>query len=69
MPQALQLVAPAAASVSVTEPTEQTAHSIVDARLNWPSKHSVHVVADGALSVSVVDPSGHRVQDCVELAL
>jgi hypothetical protein len=44
---------------SVVDPAAQAAQAIVDTELYSPDAHAVHVVADAAASLSVIDPDGH----------
>jgi len=61
MAQAVQLVAPVAASVLVTEPAPQLAQAMVEAVLYVPAAHGVQVVAPAPVSVFVTEPAGQGV--------
>ena len=66
----MQLLAFAAASVSVTEPAGHVVHATVDTLLYCPAAHAVHVVVPPVTPTALVtDPGPHTVHPVDPLPL
>jgi hypothetical protein len=63
MAQAVQVVAPVPAPLSVIEPDTQAVHSSTSDAVEYlPAAHAVHVLEPAAVPLSVIEPATHAVQ-------
>jgi len=62
-PQAVQVVAPSTANVSVTEPAAQGAHAVVEDELYLPASQAVQDVAPLLAPVLVTEPALQNMQE------